>query len=195
MEMLSWPVVAEMEVLAQPAAVALVWPMVEARLLGRPALVALAWLLTQRHQQPSLAASPAPPPARPVPWPPPAGPAPPPQFQKVVSIESGIHLSSTRIIATMSEEEEVQHFHNVLLMPIPLGLGLGVEGGIFRQPQEESWGFEWSTFYTTTQESWTLTPGPARGSLYEYQPPHEAEPRTQCKEEKKGWEERLISVE
>ncbi|KAL8175568.1 UNVERIFIED_CONTAM: hypothetical protein K2H54_001557 [Gekko kuhli] len=40
-----------------------------------------------------------------------------------------------------------------------------------------------------------LTPGPARGSCYEYQPPHETGACTRHKKEKKGWEERLACIE
>ncbi|KAL8185410.1 UNVERIFIED_CONTAM: hypothetical protein K2H54_050034 [Gekko kuhli] len=85
-----------------------------------------------------------------------------------------------------------------LSLPVyhPLSLGLqGEEVGDQGQCQDASGVFEWPTFNTSTQESWLLTPAPARESRYKYKLPQETGAHPKCREDKMGWEEHLAHME
>ncbi|KAL8185892.1 UNVERIFIED_CONTAM: hypothetical protein K2H54_059493 [Gekko kuhli] len=83
-----------------------------------------------------------------------------------------------------------------LTVYLPLSLGLqGAEGGVQGRRRDASRGFKWSTFDTTTQESWLLTLAPMHKSWCKYKPPHEIGTCPQCREEKEGWEVRLAHME
>ncbi|KAL8203588.1 UNVERIFIED_CONTAM: hypothetical protein K2H54_057569 [Gekko kuhli] len=102
---------------------------------------------------------------------------------------------TTMPVSTTVQVTMVPTMSLTLPVLIPLSLGLGAEGGIFRQSQEQSQGYEWSMVDTTTQDAMDGTPGPTRVSCYEYQPPHETGAHPWHKDEEKGWEEHLTRME
>ncbi|KAL8206899.1 UNVERIFIED_CONTAM: hypothetical protein K2H54_034304 [Gekko kuhli] len=55
--------------------------------------------------------------------------------------------------------------------------------------------FEWSMQDATTQETWSLTPGPQRESRYEYDPVREMGFHPRCGDEEADWVHRLNCLE